>query len=103
MSAPCTLPLPFAEYKLAPPPALSGVAQVPEIDKLTDVRRHAVTNEEKTRYTDIINGILVAADLNTITRKQIREGLEAAIKKDTSDHKVRDILGPIFRLSWSLA
>lgn len=44
--------------------------------------------EEKSRYTQIIDGILAASDLQTVTRKKIRQGLEAAIDKDLSDQKV---------------
>jgi upstream activation factor subunit UAF30 len=47
-----------------------------------------VTAEEKSHYTRIIDGILSAADLQTVTRKKIRQGLEAAIDKDLSDQKV---------------
>jgi len=47
-----------------------------------------VTAEEEARYTKIIDGILAAADLQTVTRKRIRQGLEAAVGKDLSDQKV---------------
>jgi len=47
-----------------------------------------VTAEEKSNYTRIIDGILRAADLQTVTRKKIRQGLEAAVDKDLSDQKV---------------
>ncbi|KAK4445060.1 upstream activation factor subunit spp27 [Podospora aff. communis PSN243] len=46
-----------------------------------------LTAEEKSSYTRIIDGILSAADLQTVTRKKIRQGLEAAIDKDLSDQK----------------
>jgi upstream activation factor subunit UAF30 len=48
-----------------------------------------VTDEEKTTYTRVIDGILAAADLETVTRKKIRQGLEEAVDKDLSDQKVR--------------
>lgn len=48
----------------------------------------AVTDEERGTYTRIIDGILAAADLETVTRKKIRQGLEEAIDKDLSDQKV---------------
>ncbi|KAK0625423.1 hypothetical protein B0T17DRAFT_617516 [Bombardia bombarda] len=44
--------------------------------------------EEKAEYTRIIDGILAAADLETVTRKKIRSGLEAAIGKDLNSQKV---------------
>ncbi|KAK3320128.1 hypothetical protein B0T19DRAFT_282264 [Cercophora scortea] len=43
--------------------------------------------EEKANYTRIIDGILAAADLQTVTRKKIRQGLEAAIDKDLTGQK----------------
>ncbi|CAP64885.1 uncharacterized protein PODANS_5_4270 [Podospora anserina S mat+] len=46
-----------------------------------------LTDEETTEYSRIIDGILAAADLQTVTRKKIRQGLEAAIEKDLSDQK----------------
>ncbi|KAI1465561.1 SWIB-domain-containing protein [Daldinia caldariorum] len=47
-----------------------------------------LTAEEETRYTEIIDGILATADLETVTRKKIRMGLEAALGgKDLSDQK----------------
>lgn len=54
--------------------------------KLTEI----VTTEEEARYTEVIDGILATADLETVTRKKIRMGLETAIGgKDLSDQKVR--------------
>ncbi|KAK4203220.1 SWIB/MDM2 domain-containing protein [Triangularia verruculosa] len=46
-----------------------------------------LTDDEITEYSRIIDGILAAADLQTVTRKKIRQGLEAAIEKDLSDQK----------------
>ncbi|KAI2619445.1 SWIB-domain-containing protein [Hypomontagnella submonticulosa] len=47
-----------------------------------------LTSEEEARYTEIIDGILATADLETVTRKKIRMGLEAALGgKDLSDQK----------------
>lgn len=46
--------------------------------------------EEEARYTEVIDGILATADLETVTRKKIRVGLEAAMGgKDLSGQKVR--------------
>ena len=47
-----------------------------------------MTDEERASYTRIIDGILADADLETVTRKKIRQGLEEAIDKDLSDQKV---------------
>lgn len=53
-------------------------------------RELAVTPDEETRYTAIIDNILQTADLNTVTRKKIRLGLEEALDgKDLGDQKVR--------------
>ncbi|KAK3384935.1 hypothetical protein B0H63DRAFT_173864 [Podospora didyma] len=46
-----------------------------------------LSSEEKRNYTRLIDGILAAADLQTVTRKKIRQGLEAAINKDLSSQK----------------
>ncbi|KAK4192363.1 SWIB/MDM2 domain-containing protein [Podospora australis] len=46
-----------------------------------------LTEEEIESYSRVIDGILAAADLQTVTRKKIRQGLEAAIGKDTSEQK----------------
>lgn len=48
----------------------------------------AVTAEERETYTRIIDNILAKADLQTVSRKKIRQGLEEAIDKDLSDQKV---------------
>ena len=48
-----------------------------------------VSSAELARFTDIIDGILATADLETISRKKIRQGLEAALGgRDLSDQKV---------------
>ncbi|KAH7305971.1 SWIB/MDM2 domain-containing protein [Stachybotrys elegans] len=47
-----------------------------------------LTAEEEARYTAVIDAILSTADLETITRKKIRQGLETAIGgKDLSEQK----------------
>ncbi|KAI1110540.1 DEK C terminal domain-containing protein [Nemania sp. NC0429] len=38
-----------------------------------------LTAEEEIRYTEIIDGILATADLETVTRKKIRSGLQAQL------------------------
>jgi len=47
----------------------------------------SLTADERAEYTRIIDGILATANLETVTRKKIRQGLEAAINKDLSDQK----------------
>ncbi|KAI0391108.1 DEK C terminal domain-containing protein, partial [Xylariaceae sp. FL0594] len=47
------------------------------------------TAEEEIRYTKIIDGILATVDLETVTRKKIRSGLQDALGgKDLSNHKL---------------
>lgn len=48
-----------------------------------------MTDDERATYTRIIDDILASADLETVTRKKIRQGLEEAVGKDLSDQKVR--------------
>ncbi len=48
-----------------------------------------VSPEERSRYTAIIDAILATADLETISRKKIRQGLETSLGgKDLSEQKV---------------
>lgn len=48
-----------------------------------------VTSEELKRYTAIIDDILETSDLETISRKKIRQGLENALGgQDLSEQKV---------------
>jgi hypothetical protein len=49
----------------------------------------AVSASEEAAYKRIIDGLLAVADLNTVTRKKIREGLESALGRDLSAQKVR--------------
>lgn len=44
--------------------------------------------EEKSDYTRIIDNILATADLQTVSRKTIRAGLEDAVGRDLSSQKV---------------
>lgn len=47
-----------------------------------------MSSDENQRYTAIIDGILATADLLTISRKKIRQGLEAKLGgKDLSEQK----------------
>ncbi|KAL2114861.1 hypothetical protein VTJ04DRAFT_10524 [Mycothermus thermophilus] len=46
-----------------------------------------LTDEERETYTRIIDDILSKSDLETVTRKKIRQGLEAAVDKDLSEQK----------------
>ena len=48
----------------------------------------AVSEDERKRFTPIIDSILVAADLETISEKRIRKGLQTAIEYDLTEKKV---------------
>ncbi|KAG8525271.1 uncharacterized protein KY384_008915 [Bacidia gigantensis] len=47
----------------------------------------SVSSEERTRYVPIIDSILAASDLNTISEKRIRKGLQAAVDHDLNLQK----------------
>ena len=48
----------------------------------------AVSPEHQASYVVIIDSILAASDLNTISSKRIREGLQRAVDYDIAPHKV---------------
>lgn len=49
-----------------------------------------MSTDERTRYTAIIDAILATANLETISRKKIRQGLETSLGgKDLSEQKVK--------------
>ena len=47
-----------------------------------------MTPETEISYTTIIDSILAASDLNTISEKRIRKGLQAAVDYDITPLKV---------------
>ncbi len=59
-----------------------------------------MTSEEESQYVKIIDGILKTVDLETVTRKKIRMGLETALGgKDLTDQKVSLVPTTAKRLS----
>ena len=48
-----------------------------------------VSAEEKERFIPLIDSILAASDLNTISEKRIRKGLQASVELDLNERKVR--------------
>lgn len=53
---------------------------------------YPVSSEERSQYTAIIDGILATANLETISRKKIRQGLETSLGgKDLSEQKVNSL------------
>ncbi|KAK1770214.1 upstream activation factor subunit spp27 [Phialemonium atrogriseum] len=53
-----------------------------------------LTAEEESEFIRIIDGILATADLETVTRKKIRQGLEATLGKELTEqkHAVRSLI-----------
>lgn len=47
-------------------------------------------------YTSIIDNILATSDLNTISAKRIRKGLQETLGQDISQQKVRDPLRAMY-------
>lgn len=85
-AAPCSafllLSSPSAPFPCACPDSLANGSRLWPQTKI-------VTPEELERFTFIIDGILATADLETISRKKIRQGLEASLGgRDLSDQKV---------------
>ncbi|RWA08527.1 hypothetical protein EKO27_g6584 [Xylaria grammica] len=50
-----------------------------EASPIFSIMTQPLTSEEEIRYTEIIDGILATADLETVTRKKIRLGLQAEL------------------------
>ena len=47
-----------------------------------------VTPEIRARYIGIIDGILIGADLTTVSVKKVRNDLQTAVGYDITPHKV---------------
>ena len=57
---------------------------------LTDLcKSPALSPQTKSKYATIIDGILASSDLNTISAKRIRKGLQERLDHDISEQKVR--------------
>jgi hypothetical protein len=61
----------------------------PSITKLPLIRLLPVPPEVEASYATIIDGILASSDLNTISAKAIRKGLQSKVSFDLSAQKVR--------------
>ena len=55
---------------------------------MIDDRMSVVSPEREASYVSIIDCILATSDLNTISEKRIRKGLEVAVNDDLTDQKV---------------
>lgn len=51
-----------------------------------------VSSEQISKYTTTIDRIIANGDLETISTKQIRNGLQMAVDEDLSEYKVHSIL-----------
>lgn len=47
-----------------------------------------VSDEQRASFTKVIDSILAASDINTISSKRIRQGLQATVNYDLNDYKV---------------
>jgi hypothetical protein len=55
-----------------------------------------VSPDVEARYTEVIDSILAKSDLNTISEKRIRKGLQEVVGYDLTPQKVRNaILDPV--------
>lgn len=50
--------------------------------------RASVSPEERESYTKIIDSILAESDLQTVSEKRIRRGLQDAVGRDLTEQKV---------------
>jgi hypothetical protein len=49
-----------------------------------------VSHDVEARYTEVIDSILAKSDLNTISEKRIRKGLQEVVGYDLTPQKVRN-------------
>jgi upstream activation factor subunit UAF30 len=47
-----------------------------------------VSSEQRASFTKVIDSILAASDLHTISTKRIRQGLQLTVDYDLNDYKV---------------
>ena len=52
-------------------------------------KSHTVPKEVEASYAAIIDAILATSDLNTVSEKRIRKGLQASVEYDITPQKVR--------------
>lgn len=85
---------PSRKQALSSPPCHSHVRSFPRPSLSSpNVTPSTVTAEEEIRYTEIIDGILATADLETVTRKKIRSGLQAQLGgRDLNEQRVTRLL-----------
>jgi upstream activation factor subunit UAF30 len=48
----------------------------------------AVSADEESRYTSLIDSILSTSDLTTVSAKKVRKSIQATVAHDISDQKV---------------
>lgn len=58
------------------------------LNSVTNRPLHTVSEEQRASFTKVIDSILAASDINTISSKRIRQGLQATVNYDLNDYKV---------------
>jgi DEK C terminal domain len=53
----------------------------------------AVSPEQRASFTKVIDSILASSDINTISSKRIRQGLQETVEYDLNDYKVSSSVG----------
>lgn len=66
-----------------------------QLNRVTNRPHYTVSEEQRVSFTKVIDSILSASDINTISSKRIRQGLQATVNYDLNDYKVG--LAPIHR------
>lgn len=61
---------------------------VPRLPPTDTVPVPAVSSKERERFTEVIDSILAKSDLNTISEKRIRTGVQETVGYDLTPHKV---------------
>lgn len=61
---------------------------MPDRSTMTGPLTPPVSTETRDRYTGIIDSILAKSDLNTISEKRIRKGLQEVVGHDLTPQKV---------------
>ncbi len=59
-----------------------------------------VPPEVEAAYATIIDSILAASDLNTISEKRIRKGLQQAVEYDITPQKVGKVISKLKYRAW---
>lgn len=64
------------------------LASLRQLNRVTNRSSCTVSDEQRASFTKVIDSILAASDINTISSKRIRQGLQATVNYDLNDYKV---------------